>query len=160
MALFKPFELKIYRNERWEYHSFTTQLSSIRVVGNVVYSFHEKEILQWYFDEDSFGFNYVGENNAPYHIDSEGSLAGLGKKVRHINKTSKLTKCEVIENQWVFVGDDKGSLHVYDWKFLSHVKSFHEHEAPILTIKVSENKNTVYFTGSDSKVCLIRLVGH
>ena len=61
MALFKPFELKIYRNERWEYHSFTTQLSSIRVVGNVVYSFHEKEILQWYFDEDSFGFNYVGE---------------------------------------------------------------------------------------------------
>lgn len=66
----------------------------------------------------------------------------------------------MIENEWVFVGDDRGALHVYDWKFLSHVKTFHEHEAPILAIKVGEDKNTVYFTGSDSKICMIRLVGH
>lgn len=84
---------------------------------------------------------------------------GLGKKVKQINKGSKLTRCAVIDHKWVFVGDDRGALHVYDWKFLAHVKSFHEHEAPILAIKVSESDNTVYFTGSDSKVCLIRLIG-
>ena len=57
------------------------------------------------------------------------------------------------------MGDDKGSLHVYDWRYLSHVKTFHEHEAPILTIKVSESDDSVYFSGSDSKICMIRLVG-
>lgn len=75
-----------------------------------------------------------------------------------MNKGSKLTRCEAIDQQWVFVGDDKGALHVYDWKFLSHVKSFHEHEAPILAIKVSPKEKTVYFTGSDSKLCVIKLV--
>jgi len=42
----------------------------------------------------------------------------------------------VIANKWFFVGDDKGGLHVYDWKLLSHVKTFHEHEGPIMAIKV------------------------
>jgi hypothetical protein len=41
---------------------------------------------------------------------------------------------------------------------LSHVKSFHEHEGPILTIKIDEKTNTVYFSGSDSKICMVRLV--
>ncbi len=80
--------------------------------------------------------------------------------MRHISKGSKLLRCEVIENKWIFVGDDKGGLHVYDWKFLSHVKSFHEHEGPILSIKVSPNEETVYFSGSDSRICMIRLVGN
>lgn len=58
------------------------------------------------------------------------------------------------------MGDDKGGLHVYDWKFLSHVKSFHEHEGPILSIKISPKEETVYFSGSDSRICMIRLVGN
>ena len=49
---------------------------------------------------------------------------GLGKKVKTVSKNTKLTTCEVIPNKWVLVGDDKGQLHVYDWKFLSHVKTF------------------------------------
>lgn len=66
----------------------------------------------------------------------------------------------MIDKKWIFVGDDQGALHVYDWKFLAHVKSFHEHAAPILTIKVSANEDTVYFSGSDSKICMIKLVGN
>jgi hypothetical protein len=137
LALFKPFQLKLLRNGRWEYHSFTTQLLSVRVHGETVYSFHEKEVMTWHFGESSFRFTYMKENNAPFHIDLEGSIVGFGKKVRHINKGSKLTKCEVINGKWVFVGDDRGALHVYDWKFLSHVKTFHEHQAPVLAIRVS-----------------------
>jgi hypothetical protein len=45
LALFKPFEAKIWRNERWEHHSFTTQLLNVRVIGNIVWSFHEKETI-------------------------------------------------------------------------------------------------------------------
>lgn len=85
---------------------------------------------------------------------------GYGRKIKQINKGSKLIRCEVIENNWVFVGDDKGYLHVYEWKFLSHVKSFHEHQAPILAITASAADNTVYFTGSDSKISLIRLISN
>lgn len=77
------------------------------------------------------------ENCAPYHIDVEGAVSGFGKKVRQITKGARLTRCEVIEKKWVFIGDDSGALHVYDWKYLSHVKTFHEHEAAILSIKVS-----------------------
>ena len=95
----------------------------------------------------------------PYHIDFEGSIVGLGKRVKQVNKGAKLLKCEVIQNKWVFVGDDRGCLHVYDWKFLAHVKTFHQHQAPVLAIKVSPEDSTVYFTGSDSKICMIRLVG-
>ena len=80
---------------------------------------------------------YLQENNSPYHLDSEGSISGFGKKVRQISRGVKFTKCEVIENKWVFVGDDKGGLHVYDWKYLSHIKTFHEHEASILTLRIS-----------------------
>jgi hypothetical protein len=40
MALFKPLQLKVLRNGKWEWHSFTTQLLSIRVWGQTVYSFH------------------------------------------------------------------------------------------------------------------------
>ena len=40
LALFKPFQLRLFRNDRWEAHSFTTQLLSIRVAGHTVYSFH------------------------------------------------------------------------------------------------------------------------
>lgn len=58
----------------------------------------------------------------------------------------------------MFVGDEKGRLHVYDWKFLSHVKTFAEHEAPILSIKIDEESKSIYFTGSDSKICMARLV--
>lgn len=47
---------------------------------------------------------------------------------------------------------------MYDWKFLSHVKTFSEHEGPILTIKIDESTNTLYFSGSDSKICTVRLV--
>ena len=104
-------------------------------------------------------FKYLQDNSAPYHIDFEGSISGFGKKVRQVTKGTRLTKCEVIENKWVFLGDDKGNLHVYDWRYLSHVKTFHEHEAPILTIKISESDESVYFSGSDSKICMIRLVG-
>jgi len=100
----------------------------------------------------------VGDLSTPYHIDAEGSLTGLGKKVKQVNKGANFTRCEVIEKKWVFVGDDKGSLHVYDWKFLSHLKTFHEHEAAILTIKVS-NSNTIYFSGSDSKISVAKLIG-
>jgi hypothetical protein len=49
-------------------------------------------------------------------------------------------------------------LHVYDWKFLSHVKTFGEHKAPILAIKIEEESKSIYFSGSDSKICMIRLV--
>ena len=85
-------------------------------------------------------------------------MTGLGKKVKQVNKGANFTRCEVIEKKWVLVGDDKGSLHVYDWKFLSHLKTFHEHEAAILKIKVA-NANTVYFSGSDSKISVAKLIG-
>ena len=85
-------------------------------------------------------------------------MTGLGKKVKQVNKGANFKRCEVIEKKWVLVGDDKGSLHVYDWKFLSHLKTFHEHEAAILTIKVA-NANTVYFSGSDSKISVAKLIG-
>lgn len=58
----------------------------------------------------------------------------------------------------MFVGDNKGSLHIYDWKLLSHVKTFSEHQGPVLAIKIDEETKSVYFTGSDSKVCMVRLV--
>ena len=47
LALFKPFQLRLFRHGRWEAHSFTTQLLSIRVAGHTVYSFHEKETIAW-----------------------------------------------------------------------------------------------------------------
>lgn len=59
----------------------------------------------------------------------------------------------------MFVGDNKGALHVYDWRLLAHVKTFSEHQGPILAIKIDETTNSIYFTGSDSKVCMARLVG-
>ena len=40
LALFKPFQLRLFKHGRWEAHSFTTQLLSIRVAGQIVYSFH------------------------------------------------------------------------------------------------------------------------
>jgi WD40 repeat protein len=123
-----------------------------------VYTFHEKETMLWHFSEDNFHYKYLNESSSPYHLDAEGTIVGFGKKVRIVNKAAKLTVCEVISNQWVFVGDDKGSLHVYDWKFLSHVKTFSEHQGPILAIKIDEESNSVYFTGSDSKIGMIRLV--
>lgn len=76
-----------------------------------------------------------------------------------VNKQATLTVCEVIAGKWVLAGDNKGNLHVYDWRFLSHVKTFSEHQGPILAIKVDESTHTAYFTGSDSKVSMIRLVG-
>jgi hypothetical protein len=81
----------------------------------------------------------------------------MGKRVL-TNSKGKYTACEVIQNKWIFVGDDKGGLHVYDWKYMSHVKSFHEHVAAILSIKVDASTDTVYFSGSDSKIGMIRLV--
>jgi len=74
-------------------------------------------------------------------------------------KGVKLTTCSAIPNKWFIAGDEKGGLHIYDWKLLSHVKSFHEHQGPILSIKVDVHTNTVYFTGSDSKVGVVRLIG-
>ena len=64
----------------------------------------------------------------------------------------------MIPGKWVIIGDNKGSLHVYDWKLLSHVKTFSEHQGPVLAIKIDELTNSVYFSGSDSKVCMLRLV--
>jgi WD40 repeat protein len=110
-------------------------------------------------DEDDFQYKFLSESNSPYHLDADGTIAGLGKKVRVVNKQATLTVCEAIAGKWVLVGDDKGSLHVYDWKLLSHVKTFSEHEGPILAIKIDEASNSVYFSGSDSKVCMARLVG-
>jgi len=85
-------------------------------------------------------------------------LVGFGKKVKQLNKGANFTRCDIIEKKWVFVGDDQGSLHVYDWKFLSHLKTFHQHEAAILSIKVA-GPNIVYYSGSDSKIGMIKLVG-
>jgi WD40 repeat protein len=91
-------------------------------------------------------------------LDSEGTVVGFGKKVKVVNKQATLTTCEVIPGKWVFVGDNKGSLHIYDWKLLSHVKTFSEHQGPVLAIKVDDETKSVYFTGSDSKVGMVRLV--
>lgn len=158
LALFKPYQLKVFRNSKWEHHSFTTQLLSIRIVNNTVYSFHQKETIAWNFQEEYFTYKHVGQLSTPYHIDADGCLTGLGKKVKQVSKGSRFTRCEIIEKKWVFVGDDKGSLHVYDWKFLSHLKTFHQHKAAILVIKVA-NSNTAYFSGSDSKISIIKLIG-
>ena len=158
MALFKPFQLKLFRNDRWESHSFTTQLLAVRQAGQTVLTFHEKECMAWHLSQDDFSYKYLSEATAPYHLDSDATIVGFGKKVRVVNKNAKLTVCEVIANSWVFVGDDKGCLHVYDWKFLSHVKTFSEHQGPILAVKIDEQSQSVYFTGSDSKVAMIRLV--
>lgn len=96
MALFKPYQLKIHTNGKWEYHSFTTQLLSIRVAGSTVYTFHEKEVIAWHFDQDNFAFQYLTEAKTPYHLDAEGAIVGQGKKVKHISKGTKLIRCEVI----------------------------------------------------------------
>jgi hypothetical protein len=56
------------------------------------------------------------------------------------------------------VGDDSGTLHVYDYKTLGHLKTFKRHAGPILTIKIDDSTDTVYFTGADSKVAAIKLV--
>lgn len=91
-------------------------------------------------------------------MDAEGTIVGYGKKVKVTNKQATLTICEVMAGRWVFVGDNRGSFHIYDWKLLSHVKTFSEHQGPVLAIKIDEETKSVYFTGSDSKVCMVRLV--
>lgn len=58
----------------------------------------------------------------------------------------------------MFVGDETGALHIYDWKYLAHLKTVKKHEAPILSIKVDSSNNAVYFSGSDSKVSCIKEV--
>lgn len=40
LGLFKPYQLKILKHGKWEYHSFTTQLLSIRISGQTIYTFH------------------------------------------------------------------------------------------------------------------------
>ena len=90
--------------------------------------------MLWSFQEGDFFYKYLNEASTPYHIDCEGCLSGFGKKIK-LSK-NKLTVCEVLEGKWVFVGDESGYLHVCDWKFGSHVKTFLQHAAPILTIKV------------------------
>lgn len=42
LAMFKPFQLKLFHNGRWEHLSFTTQLLDVRIENDTVYSFHEK----------------------------------------------------------------------------------------------------------------------
>jgi hypothetical protein len=82
----------------------------------------------------------------------------MGKRIQNIINGVRLTTCSAIANKWFIAGDERGGLHIYDWKLLSHTKSFHEHEGPILSIKVDADCNTVYFTGSDSKVGVVRLI--
>ena len=159
LGLFKPFYLKVFRNSKWEYHSFTTQLLAVRANGQTVYTFHENETMEWHFAEDDFHYKYLSESSSPYHLDSQGTIVGLGKKVRIVNKKAKLTVCEVIEKKWIFAGDDQGSLHIYDWTFASHVKTFTDHQGPILAISVDSKAESVYYTGSDSKINMCRLVG-
>lgn len=159
LAMFKPFQLKLLRDGRWEAHSFTTQLLSIRVEGTTVYSFHERETVSWHFRPDDFTYRFLPDTLAPYRLDAAGCIVGLGKRVQNPIKSAKLTTCAAIPNKWFFAGDEKGGVHVFDWKMLSHVKSFHQHCAPILALKVDAASSTVYFSGSDSQICMIRLVG-
>ena len=114
--------------------------------------------MQWLLEDGELRYQYLPPARTPYHLNAEHALTGYGKTIAKIGR-HHLTVCEVIEGQWVIVGDESGRIHVLDWKFCTPVKSFHEHMAPILTIKVHPETMTVYFSGSDSKVGIIRLVG-
>ncbi len=59
---------------------------------------------------------------------------------------------------YLVVGDTDGSIHLYDFKTLGHLKSFKRHLGPILAIKIDEESDTVFFSGSDSKVAAIRRI--
>jgi hypothetical protein len=85
----------------------------------------------------------------------DGTLEGFGKKIKPNNfKDNKFTVLQQSEcGKYLFIGSDKGQLNIYETKYLTHIKTFHRHEATILSIIVSEN--ICYFTGSDSKISSI-----
>ena len=56
------------------------------------------------------------------------------------------------------VGDDSGAIHIYDYKTLGHLKTFKKHLGPILAIKIDQENQCIFFTGSDSKLGAIRRV--
>ena len=69
LALFCPFEVRVWLNSRWVIHSFTTELLSISIKGCIVHSFHEEENIEWNMDEYDFRMNFINKSKVPYHIN-------------------------------------------------------------------------------------------
>ena len=158
LLMFQQFQLKACVDGHWQYHPFTTQLLSLRRQGNSIFTFHQRENMVWRIEDGRLDYQYLNPSHTPHHLDEDHALNGYGKKVKSIGR-HRLTVCEVIEGEWIFVGDESGRLHVLEAKFCTPVKTFHEHAAAILAIKVDAASKTVYFSGSDSRVSMVRLVG-
>ena len=60
--------------------------------------------------------------------------------------------------EYIAIGDTEGSIHIYDYKTLGHLKSFKKHVGPILAIKIDEKSDTVFCSGPDSKIVAVKWI--
>jgi hypothetical protein len=100
----------------------------------------------------------VSKGKQPFHVTKENIVEGYGKKIGNVHKNTAFTVCDFKIDDYVVVGDTEGGLHIYDYRTLGHLKSFKKHLGPILAIKIDQENDTVFFTGSDSKVVAIKRV--
>lgn len=102
--------------------------------------------------------NYLNKTKTPYHVNKNGEIEGYGKKINKSGKNNLFTVIDYQQNDFIVTGDDTGTLNIYDYHNLGHLKTFKKHLGPILTIKIDKLNSTIYYTGSDSKVVAIRKV--
>jgi WD40 repeat protein len=102
--------------------------------------------------------NFVSKGKKPFHVTKENIVEGFGKKISSVHKNTAFTVCDFKTDDYVVIGDTDGSLHIYDYKTLGHLKSFKKHLGPILTIKIDEKNDIIFYSGSDSKVVAIKRV--
>lgn len=138
-------------------HPFTTQLlpnsTKYDTNNNKLYTFHVSENRQWTISQDDgVSIKYLAKHDTPYHVGVDGALEGYGKKLKPSNsKENKFTVLQQSEcGKYLFIGTNKGELHIYETKYLTHIKTFHRHQGAILSIHTEAN--ICYFTGSDSKI--------
>lgn len=62
----------------------------------------------------------------------------------------------LIENEFLFSGDSKGNLKIWDIKYGTLVKSFNQLKADINTIAVNKVHGIVYATGTDSRILSVK----
>lgn len=104
--------------------------------------------------------NFLSKGKTPFHVTKENIVEGFGKKIANANKTASFTVSDFKNQDYLVIGDTDGSIILYDFKTLGHLKSFKRHMGPILAIKIDEETDTIFFSGSDSKVVAIKRVNN
>jgi len=100
----------------------------------------------------------MARGKTPFHVTKDNIVEGFGKKIGNVNKNGAFTVSDFKNDDYVVVGDSEGALHIYDFRTQGHLKTFKRHMGPILSIKIDGESDTIFFTGSDSKVAAVRRV--